>query len=289
LERLTLAWFKKTKEPFPGGEGEAGEGKKIKIPEGMWVKCTHCREIIYRKEFERNLYVCPKCDYHFPISVEKRLQLLLDDGTLKEWDQEVYPLDPLNFRDSQRYRDRLKSTQDKTGFKDAIFMGEGSIQGRPVAFGVFHFGFMGGSMGSVVGERILRAAERAAHSRLPLIMVTASGGARMQEGTLSLMQMAKTAFAIGKLHEERVPFISILTDPTYGGVTASFAMLGDIIIAEPKAMIGFAGPRVIEQTIKQQLPAGFQRAEFLLEHGMLDMIVDRKRLKEVLTKLLGFF
>ena len=284
-----MAWFKRTKDTPQGPDGEGVEGKKIKIPEGLWVKCNHCREIIYRKELERNLRVCPKCDYHFPIPVERRLQLMLDEESFKEWDQGVYPLDPLNFKDSLRYRDRLKTTQDKTGYKDAILLGEGLIQGHPVVFGAFHFGFMGGSMGSVVGEKILRAAEKAAIARFPLIIVTASGGARMQEGTLSLMQMAKTVMAIGRLQDERVPFISILTDPTYGGVTASFAMLGDIIIAEPKAMIGFAGPRVIEQTIKQQLPTGFQRAEFLLEHGMLDMVVERKRLKEVLAKLLGFF
>jgi acetyl-CoA carboxylase carboxyl transferase subunit beta len=284
-----MAWFKKPKEMPEGPEAEGAVGKKVKIPEGLWVKCNHCREIIYRKELERNLRVCPKCDYHFPLPVEKRLELMLDEGSFKEWDREVYPLDPLNFKDSQRYRDRLKSSQDKTGQKDAILVGEGLIAGRPVVFGMFHFGFMGGSMGSVVGEKILRAAEKASIARFPLILVTSSGGARMQEGALSLMQMAKTAMAIGRLHDEHVPFISVLTDPTYGGVTASFAMLGDIIIAEPKAMIGFAGPRVIEQTIKQQLPAGFQRAEFLLEHGMLDMVVERKRLKETLTKLLEFF
>lgn len=284
-----MAWFKKPKESPEGIEAEAPVGKKVKIPEGLWVKCNHCREIIYRKEMEKNLRVCPKCDYHFPLPVQKRLELMLDEGSFKEWDSGVYPLDTLNFKDSQRYRDRLKASQDKTGYKDAIMLGEGLISEHPVIFGMFHFGFMGGSMGSVVGEKILRAAEKAAAARFPLIIVSSSGGARMQEGTLSLMQMAKTAMAIGRLNEERVPFISILTDPTYGGVTASFAMLGDIIIAEPRAMIGFAGPRVIEQTIKQQLPAGFQRAEFLLEHGMLDMVVERKRLKEVLTKLLEFF
>jgi len=284
-----MAWFKKRKESVQGVEAEGSSGKKIKIPEGLWVKCNLCREIIYRRELEKNLLVCPKCDYHFPIPAEKRLELILDEGSFKEWEGGIYPLDPLNFKDTQRYRDRLKTSREKTGYKDSICLGEGLINGQPVILGIFVFGFMGGSMGSVVGEKIVRAVEKAIIARFPLIILSASGGARMQEGTLSLMQMAKTALAIGRLHEERVPFISILTDPTYGGVTASFSMLGDIIIAEPKAMIGFAGPRVIEQTIKQKLPNGFQRAEFLFEHGMLDMVVERKRLKEVLAKLVAFF
>ncbi len=284
-----MGWFKKSKGNGQGAEGEQGEARRIRIPEGLWVKCNHCREIIYRKELERNLRVCPKCDYHFPIGPEKRLELLLDEGSFKEWESGVYPMDPLNFKDSQKYRDRLKASQEKTGYKDSIVLGEGRVDGRPVVYGMFQFNFMGGSMGSVVGEKIVRAAEKAAIARFPLILITASGGARMQEGTISLMQMAKTSMAISRLHEQRVPFISVLTDPTYGGVTASFAMLGDVIIAEPKAMIGFAGPRVIEQTIKQQLPAGFQRAEFLLEHGMLDMVVERKRMREVLSRLIAFF
>jgi acetyl-CoA carboxylase carboxyl transferase subunit beta len=214
---------------------------------------------------------------------------MLDEGSFKEWDQEIYPVDVLDFRDTQKYKDRLKVHREKSGTQEAIVVGEGGIKGHSVIFGLFNFAFMGGSMGSVVGEKIVRAAERAVLTRRPFILVTASGGARMQEGTLSLMQMAKTSAAIARLHENRVLFIPVLTDPTFGGVTASVAMLGDVIIAEPKALIGFAGPRVIEQTIKQQLPAGFQRAEFLLEHGMLDMIVERKRLKDVLAKLIEFF
>ena len=279
-----MAWFRKDSDDQP-----RPERKKSKFPEGLWVKCNNCREIVFRKEIEKNDKVCPKCNYHFPISVEERLRLMLDEGSFREWDQEIYPVDVLDFRDTQKYKDRLKAHQEKSGAKEAIIVGEGGIKGHPVIFGLFNFEFMGGSMGSVVGEKILRACERAVISRRPFILVTASGGARMQEGTLSLMQMAKTSAAIARLHENRVPFIPVLTDPTFGGVTASVAMLGDIIIAEPKALIGFAGPRVIEQTIKQQIPQGFQRAEFLLEHGMLDMIVSRKEIKGVLAQLIEFF
>jgi acetyl-CoA carboxylase carboxyl transferase subunit beta len=278
-----MAWFKK--ERTPGGPG----GTRRTVPEGLWLKCNHCREIIYRKEVERNAKVCPKCEYHFPISVEDRIELLLDLGTFREFDAGLAPADPLHFKDSRRYRDRLSDAQARTGKKDALVIGEGRINGARLILGVFHFGFMGGSMGSVVGEKILRAAERALKERIPLVVVTTSGGARMQEGIFSLMQMAKTAAAIGRLAEAKVPFISILADPTFGGVTASFAMLGDVIVAEPKALIGFAGPRVIEQTIRQQLPQEFQRAEFLLEHGMIDLVVPRKRLKETVSDLLGFF
>ena len=247
------------------------------------------REVVYRKEIEKNASVCPKCQYHFPISVSERITLMLDEGSFKEWDQGLAPMDPLNFKDSQRYRDRIKAAQEKTHQKEALVIGEGRINNLPVVLGVLNFGFMGGSMGSVVGEKILRAAERAAGRRWPLILVSSSGGARMQEGALSLMQMAKTSASLVRLAEEKVCFISILADPTFGGVAASFAMLGDVIIAEPRAMIGFAGRRVIEQTIKQQLPPEFQRAEFLMEHGMIDLILDRKELKRTLTKLLSFF
>ncbi len=278
-----MAWFKKQKSP------EAEGLKRPKIVEGMWLKCNHCREIVYRKEVYGNNKVCPKCDYHFPISVSERISMLVDLGTFKEWDPEVEPQDPLQFHDSRSYRDRLKSQQEKTGRKDAIVIGEGVINGHKVVLGVFDFSFMGGSMGSVVGEKICRAVDRAVAARAPLVLVTTSGGARMQEGILSLVQMAKTSAAVAKLGEARLPLISILADPTFGGVTASVAMLGDVITAEPKALIGFAGPRVIEQTIKQQLPDEFQRAEFLLEHGMIDMIVERKRLKETLSTLLGHF
>lgn len=278
-----MAWFKKGKheEPEPP--------KRPKGAEGMWLKCNHCREIVYRKEVDRNNKVCPKCDYHFPISVIERINLLVDLGTFKEWDTELEPQDPLSFQDTRSYKDRIKAQQEKTGRKDAMVIGQGAINGRKVALCVFDFGFMGGSMGSVVGEKICRAVDRALEARLPLILVTASGGARMQEGILSLMQMAKTSAAVAKLGEAKLPFLSILADPTFGGVTASIAMLGDVIIAEPKALIGFAGPRVIEQTIKQQLPDQFQRAEFLLDHGMIDMIVERKQLKEAVSTLVGHF
>jgi acetyl-CoA carboxylase carboxyl transferase subunit beta len=278
-----MAWFKK------GKPAESEAPKRSKSAEGMWLKCNHCREIVYRKEVDRNNKVCPKCDYHFPISVIERITLLVDLGTFKEWDADLAPQDPLSFQDARSYKDRIKAQQEKTGRKDAMVIGEGAIHGRKVALCVFDFGFMGGSMGSVVGEKICRAVDRALASRLPLILVTASGGARMQEGILSLMQMAKTAAAVAKLGEAKLPFVSILADPTFGGVTASVAMLGDVIIAEPKALIGFAGPRVIEQTIKQQLPDQFQRAEFLLEHGMIDMIVERKQLKEAVSTLVGHF
>jgi acetyl-CoA carboxylase carboxyl transferase subunit beta len=276
-----MAWFKKQKGAAPPLSPRA------KSVEGMWLKCNHCREIVYRKEVDRNNKVCPKCEYHFPISVSERIALLTDLGTFKEWDTDVEPSDPLQFTDSQSYRDRLKSQQEKTGRKDALVIGEGSINGRRTVLAVFDFGFMGGSMGSVVGEKFCRAAEKAQAGKLPLVLVTTSGGARMQEGILSLMQMARTSAAVAKLGEARLPFVCILADPTFGGVTASIAMLGDVIIAEPKALIGFAGPRVIEQTIKQQLPDEFQRAEFLRDHGMVDMIVERKHLKEALSTLLG--
>ena len=278
-----MAWFKK------GKTEEAEPPKRSKVAEGMWLKCNHCREIVYRKEVDRNNKVCPKCDYHFPISVIERINLLVDLGTFKEWDAEFEPQDPLQFQDTRTYKDRIKAQQEKTGRKDAMVIGQGAINGRKVALCVFDFGFMGGSMGSVVGEKICRAVDRALEGRMPLILVTSSGGARMQEGILSLMQMAKTSAAVAKLSEAKLPFISILADPTFGGVTASIAMLGDVIIAEPKALIGFAGPRVIEQTIKQQLPDQFQRAEFLLDHGMIDMIVERKRLKEAVSTLVGHF
>jgi acetyl-CoA carboxylase carboxyl transferase subunit beta len=276
-----MAWFKKQKPTAPETP------KRAKSVEGMWLKCNHCREIVYRKEVDRNNKVCPKCDYHFPISVSERIAMIADFGTFREWDAELEPQDPLNFTDTRSYRDRLKAQQEKTGRKDALVIGEAVVNGRKIALAVFDFSFMGGSMGSVVGEKFCRAAERAQQAGWPLVVITASGGARMQEGLFSLMQMARTSAAIAKLGEARVPFICILADPTFGGVTASLAMLGDVIIAEPKALIGFAGPRVIEQTIKQQLPDEFQRAEFLLEHGMIDMIVKRKHLKESLSTLLS--
>ncbi|OLB56868.1 MAG: acetyl-CoA carboxylase subunit beta [Nitrospirae bacterium 13_2_20CM_2_62_8] len=278
-----MAWFKKHRMPVPEAP------KRPKVVEGLWLKCNHCREIVYRKEVDRNNKVCPKCDYHFPISVTERITMLVDLGTFKEWDAGIEPKDPLVFTDTSSYRDRLKAQQEKTGRKDAIVIGEGAVNGRRIALGVMDFSFMGGSMGSVVGEKICLAVDRSLASRNPLVLVTASGGARMQEGILSLMQMAKTSAAVARLGEAGVPFVTILADPTFGGVTASVAMLADVIIAEPKALIGFAGPRVIEQTIKQQLPDEFQRAEFLLDHGIVDLIVERKHLKETLATVLSHF
>ena len=281
-----MAWFKKENKA-ESSEGE--ETFKLKSAEGLWVKCNNCREIIYRKELERRAKVCPKCQYHFPISIAERIAMVLDEGSFRELDRDLSPQDPLTFKDTARYKDRLKTYQEKTGYKDAIVMGDGEIQNRAVVLVLLNFSFMGGSMGSVVGEKLTRGVERAIAHRTPLIVFSASGGARMQEGIFSLMQMAKSASALARLQAVGVPYISVLTDPTFGGVTASFAMLGDIILAEPKSLIGFAGPRVIEKTIKQQLPAGFQRAEFLLEHGMIDRIVERSELRETLGRLISFF
>jgi acetyl-CoA carboxylase carboxyl transferase subunit beta len=278
-----MAWFKKERPESAAPETPA---KKVKIPEGLWIKCDNCKEIIYRKEVEKNFKVCPKCDYHFRITASERLPYLVDEGSFLEVEDGLSPRDFLSFKD---YKDKLKSSRKKTGLKDALISGEARIGGKPVSVVVMDFNFMGGSMGSVVGERIARAIERAIEKHTPFVSVASSGGARMQEGILSLMQMAKTSAAVARLGEAGLPFISILTDPTFGGVTASFAMLGDVIIAEPKSLIGFAGPRVIEQTIKQQLPPGFQRAEFLLEHGMIDMIVARKDLRSSVGKILEFF
>lgn len=273
-----MAWFKKTKE--------LRSDKKGKIPEGLWVKCDNCKEIIYKKEIDRNLSVCPKCNYHFRISARERIKLLIDEGSFVEFDENLVSVDPLKFQDKKSYLDRLKENQNKSGLKEAIISGDALIKGHPVSLIVMDFSFMGGSMGSVVGEKVSRAAERALEKKQPLISISSSGGARMQEGIFSLMQMAKVSASIGRLKENGVLYISILCDPTFGGVTASFAMLGDIIIAEPKSLIGFAGPRVIEQTIKQPLPEDFQRADFLLQHGMIDLVVDRKNLKETLAKLI---
>jgi acetyl-CoA carboxylase carboxyl transferase subunit beta len=276
-----MAWFKVSK-----AKGEKTE-KKVAMPEGLWIKCNNCGEIIYKKEVVRNLNVCPKCNYHFRISAQERIGLLADKGTFTEYDAGMEASDPLNFKDSKRYKDRVKDAQKSSGLKDAFISGEASVKGINVMLGVFDFSFMGGSMGSVVGEKATRTIEKGIEKRSPVIIVSSSGGARMQEGILSLMQMAKTSAALAKLRDARLPFISVLTDPTTGGVTASFAMLGDIIIAEPKALICFAGPRVIEQTIRQKLPEGFQRSEYLLEHGMVDLIVERKDMKETISKILS--
>jgi acetyl-CoA carboxylase carboxyl transferase subunit beta len=278
-----MVWFKKER---PTGASPEAPPKTVKIPEGLWIKCDNCKEIIYRKEVDKNQKVCPKCDYHFRISASERLRYMVDEGSFLEVEDGLSPKDFLNFKD---YRDRLKSNRKKTGLKDALISGEAKIGGRPVTLVVMEFAFMGGSMGSVVGEKIARGVERAIEKRMPFIAVSSSGGARMQEGILSLMQMAKTSAAVARLSAAGLPFISVLTDPTFGGVTASFSMLGDIIIAEPRSLVGFAGPRVIEQTIKQQLPVGFQRAEFLLEHGMIDMIVPRRELHTTLARILDFF
>ncbi len=262
--------------------------KKIKIPEGMWIKCGACLEIIYKPEVERNLNVCPKCNYHFRIPAMERVRSVADEGTFEEFGAELESVDTLNFTDTKKYTDRLKEARKKTGRREGVITGRGKVNGTGIVLAVLDFEFLGGSMGSVVGEKIAAAAEAALSARVPLVVFSASGGARMQEGTLSLMQMAKTSAALARLADAAIPYISVLTDPTTGGVAASFAMLGDVIISEPGALIGFAGPRVIEQTIKQKLPEGFQRAEFLLEHGMVDMIVERTRLKATLTQLLRF-
>ncbi|MEW6570955.1 MAG: acetyl-CoA carboxylase, carboxyltransferase subunit beta [Nitrospirota bacterium] len=272
-----MAWFKKPRE--------ARTEKKGKIPEGLWVKCDGCKEIVYKKEIDRNLNVCPKCNYHFRISARERLKLLVDEGSFVEYDASLASLDPLKFNDRISYRDRLRDNQEKSGLKEAAISGDALIKGFPVTIMIMDFSFMGGSMGSVVGEKVSRAAERALEKKQPFVTVSSSGGARMQEGIISLMQMAKVAASIGKLKDSGILYISILCDPTFGGVTASFASIGDIIIAEPKSLIGFAGPRVIEQTIKQPLPDDFQRADFLLEHGLVDIVVGRKNLKETLSRL----
>ena len=289
-EKKRSGWLEKrdgeSKSPDSLPLESAESEKKVRIPEGLWIKCNHCRQIVYRKEVERAGKVCPKCNYHFPITLSERLEQLVDPGTFDEFAADVVSSDPLHFSDSQRYVERLRSAQKKTGLEDAIRVGECQIMNMSAVLGVFSFHFMGGSMGSVVGEKVVRAADRALEKRFPLVLVTASGGARMQEGIFSLMQMARTSSAVGRLKKAGLPYLTVLTDPTFGGVTASFAMLGDVIIAEPRALIGFAGPRVIEQTIRQQLPEGFQRAEFLLEHGFVDMIVERKKLKETLAQIL---
>jgi acetyl-CoA carboxylase carboxyl transferase subunit beta len=280
-----MAWFTKSKAPIAAPD----ETKKIQIPEGVWSKCKNCNEIIYTKEIERNLNVCPKCDYHFRISARERIDLVLDTGSFVEMDAAMESVDFLDFKDSKKYKDRIKAALKKSGGGDAVVCGEGTIEAQPVVVSVFDFSFMGGSMGSVVGEKITRAIEKGVEKRSPVIIFSSSGGARMQESILSLMQMAKTCAALAKLKAAGIPFISVLTDPTTGGVTASFAMLGDINMAEPRALIGFAGPRVIEQTIRQKLPDGFQRSEYLLEHGMVDMIVRRQEMKARLSQILRIF
>ncbi len=277
-----MAWFKKDKKPKAVRESR----DRSTVPEGLWLRCDGCREIVYSKELERNLRICPKCGFHFRIDAPARIALLIDEEQPKTLFDEVVPADPLGFADTKRYADRLKAYQKALGVADAAIVVAGSIETLPIVLAVMDYRFMGGSMGSVVGEKLTRAAEFARERKRPLVIVSASGGARMQEGILSLMQMAKISAALMRLREAGVPYISVLTDPTTGGVTASFAMLGDLNIAEPGALIGFAGPRVIEQTIRQSLPEGFQRSEFLLEHGFLDLVVPRPELKSTLARCL---
>jgi len=277
-----MAWFKRQ-----SGELDASGEKKIRT-EGLWVKCEGCRQIIWKKDLEENLNVCPKCGKHFRIDARTRLANLFDNGEYETFSDNLASTDPLKFVDLKPYSERLKRAQEETGLTDAVINGRGTLNGRPIVISAMEYSFIGGSMGSVVGEVITRAVEDALASKRPLIIISASGGARMMEGVLSLMQLAKISAALAKLDEARVPYVSVLTDPTTGGVTASFAMLGDLNIAEPGALIGFAGPRVIEQTIRQKLPAGFQRSEFLLEHGMLDAVVHRKEMKAYIARALDF-
>ena len=278
-----MAWFKKTKKPIATPAKE----KPSRVPEGLWVKCPGCQQAIYNKDLAANLSVCPKCSHHFRIGAADRLRMLFD-GEWVEHDKDLVSTDPLRFTDTKPYTARLKAGIESTGLKDAIISATGTIDGMRAIVASMEYGFIGGSMGVVVGEKITRAIERAIDERLPIVIVCCSGGARMMEGARSLMQMAKISGALARLDRARLPYIALLTDPTTGGVTASFAMLGDMNIAEPKAQIGFAGPRVIEQTIRQKLPEGFQRSEFLLEKGMLDLVVDRRELKQVIANALRF-
>jgi acetyl-CoA carboxylase carboxyl transferase subunit beta len=277
-----MAWFKRE-----SGELDTSGEKKVRT-EGLWVKCESCRQIIWKKDLEENLNVCPKCDKHFRIDARTRLAQLLDDNQYETFSADIASTDPLKFVDLKPYSSRLKQAQKDTGLKDAIINAQGKLMGRPVIASVMEYSFIGGSMGAVVGEAITQAIERSFDTRKPLVIVSASGGARMMEGVISLMQLAKISAALARLDMAKVPYISLLTDPTTGGVTASFAMLGDLNIAEPGALIGFAGPRVIEQTIRQKLPPGFQRSEFLLQHGMLDAVVPRKQVKAYIGRALDF-
>ena len=279
-----MAWFKKTRKPIASSTTD----KPSRVPEGLWIKCPGCAQLIYKKDLEESLNVCPKCAHHFRISAAERLRALFDGGEYTEHFPGLISVDPLQFTDTKPYRDRLQKTIASTGMKDAVIVATGSLDGLGVVISAMEYSFIGGSMGVVVGEKITRGLEMALDRRQPAIVISCSGGARMMEGALSLMQMAKVSAALARLDRARLPFVSVLTDPTTGGVTASFAMLGDLNIAEPKALIGFAGPRVIEQTIRQKLPDGFQRSEFLVEHGMLDLVVDRRDLKATIARALRF-
>ncbi len=280
-----MAWFTRQK---PGVEGTADEDKRVRT-EGLWLKCDSCSQIIWKKSLDENMQVCPQCDHHFRLDARARLAMLFDGGVYEELDADLVSTDPLHFEDSKTYAERLDGMRRKTGMSDALISGAGTLEGRPVQICAMELSFIGGSMGAVVGEKLTRAIERGLARREPVIIVSASGGARMQEGAISLMQLAKISAALMRLDEASVPYISILTDPTTGGVTASFAMLGDLNIAEPGALIGFAGPRVIEQTIRQKLPAGFQTSEFLLDHGFLDAVVKRSEMKQYIARSLRFF
>ena len=279
-----MAWFKKTRKPIASSTAE----KPSRVPEGLWVKCPGCSQLIYNKDLEASLNVCPKCAHHFRISATERLKALFDDGCYKEHFANLVSNDPLQFTDTRPYRERLKTTIEATGLKDSVIVANGRLEGIEIVVAAMEYAFIGGSMGVVAGEKITRAIEMAHDRGHPVIIISCSGGARMMEGALSLMQMAKVSSALARLDRARLPYISVLTDPTTGGVTASFAMLGDLNIAEPKALIGFTGPRVIEQTIRQKLPEGFQRSEFLVEHGMLDIVVDRRDLKATIARALRF-
>lgn len=279
-----MSWLDKIPQKVKRAVGSV---QKRNVPEGLWSKCDSCQTVLYRSDLESNAEVCPKCSHHNRVGARARLNTLLDPENRIEIGEEVSPVDALKFKDSKSYADRMKLAQKEVGEKDALIVMQGAIEGLPVVVAVFEFKFMGGSMGAVVGERFVRGVQAAIAQKSPFICVSASGGARMQEGLLSLMQMAKTSAALTKLSEAGMPYVSILTDPTMGGVSASFAMLGDIIIAEPNALIGFAGPRVIEQTVRETLPEGFQRAEFLLAHGAIDMIVDRREMRQKLASMLS--
>jgi acetyl-CoA carboxylase carboxyl transferase subunit beta len=277
-----MDWFKRKKEALQPGD-------RKEMPDGLWVKCDNCSDIIYKKELEKKLYVCPKCDYHFRINSRHYVDILMDKNSFTEFNQNITSADPLKFKDNKKYTDKYKAAVQKTGISEAVVTGTGKVDGQDTVFCIMDFSFLGGSMGSVVGEKISRAIDVALEGKTPVVIVSASGGARMHEGVLSLMQMAKTSAKLALLAKEGLPYVSILTNPTTGGTTASYAMLGDVHIAEPGALIGFAGPRVIKQTIGQDLPPGFQRSEFLLEHGFVDTIVHRHELKSRLASMLRFF
>ncbi len=279
-----MSWFKKLLPPRI--KRDAGAGKKATVPEGLWIKCSSCDAVLYRADLEKNLNVCPKCSHHNRLGARARLELLLDEETRFEIGADIYPVDSLKFKDSRKYPERLEEAQKSTGETDALVVLQGTIKSVPLVAAAFEFDFIGGSMGSVVGERFAQGVEAAIEQRLAFVCFSTSGGARMQEGLFSLMQMAKTSAALALLAEAKLPYISVLTDPTMGGVSASFAMFGDVNIAEPGALIGFAGPRVIEQTVRETLPDGFQRAEFLLEKGAIDMIVDRREMRDKLASLI---